>query len=200
MGGLRAWAEDAGRCLNIRRRLLLAFELAEATTDAVEREKLLTFVVVGAGPTGVEMAGAISEIARETMVRDFRHIDPREAKVILLDAADRVLPVFDPTLSGKALAQLRDLGVEVKLGVAVQGLDENGVTIPGGYIPSRTVIWAAGNAASPLVKQLPGEFDRSGRVIVQPELNLKEQANIYVIGDTATAWARTASPCPGCPP
>ena len=186
--------------LNIRRRLLMAVELAEATTDAAEREKLLTFVVVGAGPTGVEMAGAISEIARETMVRDFRHIDPREAKVILLDAADRVLPVFDPTLSGKALAQLRDLGVEVKLGVAVQGLDENGVTIPGGFIPSRTVIWAAGNAASPLVKQLPGEFDRSGRVIVQPELNLKEQANIYVIGDTAHCLGKDGKPLPGVSP
>ncbi|WP_050031028.1 NAD(P)/FAD-dependent oxidoreductase [Verrucomicrobium sp. BvORR034] len=186
--------------LNIRRRLLMAFEQAEATTDAAEREKLLTFVVVGAGPTGVEMAGAISEIARETMVRDFRHIDPREAKVILLDAADRVLPVFDPKLSAKALTQLKDLGVEVKLGVAVQGLDDNGVTIPGGYIPSRTVIWAAGNAASPLVKQLPGEFDRSGRIMVQKELNLKDNPKVYVIGDTAHCAGKDGKPLPGVSP
>ncbi|HSJ04304.1 MAG TPA: NAD(P)/FAD-dependent oxidoreductase [Verrucomicrobium sp.] len=186
--------------LNIRRRLLMAFEEAEATTDAAERERLLTFVVVGAGPTGVEMAGAITEIARETMVRDFRHIDPREAKVILLDAADRVLPAFDPGLSAKALSQLQDLGVDVKLGVAVQNLDAKGVTIPGGYIPSRTIIWAAGNAASPLVRQLPGEFDRSGRIIVLPELNLKNHPFVFVIGDTAHCAGPDGKPLPGVSP
>lgn len=186
--------------LNIRHRLLVAFEAAEATSDPVERERLLTFVIIGAGPTGVEMAGAITEIARETMVRDFRHIDPREAKVILLDAADRVLPTFDPSLSVKALQQLKDLGVEVRLGLAVQALDDEGVSIPGSHIPSRTIIWAAGNAASPLVRQLPGEFDRSGRIMIQPELNLKDCPFVFVIGDTAHCAGPDGKPLPGVSP
>ncbi len=189
--------EDA---VDIRRRLLLAFEKAEVETDPVERERLLTFVIVGAGPTGVEMAGAISEIARETMLRDFRHIDPREAKVILLDAAQRVLPVFDTDLSKKAEQQLLDLEVTVRLGVSVEGINEEGVSTSTGFIHARTVIWAAGNAASPLVKALPGTFDRAGRIQVTETLNLAEAPTIYVIGDTALCLGKDNKPLPGVSP
>ena len=186
--------------LDIRRRLLLAFEKAEATSDPVERERLLTFVIVGAGPTGVEMAGAISEIARETMLSDFRNIDPSEAQVILLDAADRVLPVFDPKLSKSAEYQLRNLKVTVKLGVAVKGVDADGVTTANGVIHARTVIWAAGNSASPLMKQLPGTLDRAGRIQVTPELHLPEHPYVFVIGDTAHCLGKDGKPLPGVSP
>ncbi len=186
--------------LDIRRRLLMAFEKAEAEKDPLERERLLTFVIVGAGPTGVEMAGAISEIARETMLRDFHHIDPSEARVILLDAADRVLPVFDPKLSEQAHGQLRNLKVDVRLKVSVQGVDETGVSTAGGFIHARTVIWAAGNAASPLMKSLPGALDRAGRIQVTPELNLPDHPEIYVIGDTAHCAGKDGKPLPGVSP
>lgn len=186
--------------LDIRRRLLLAFERAEVAADPVERERLLTFVIVGAGPTGVEMAGAISEIARETMLKDFRNIDPKEAQVILLDAADRVLPVFDAGLSQSAEYQLRHLKVTVKLGVAVKGVDEKGVTTANGFIPARTVIWAAGNSASPLMKVLPGELDRAGRIQVTPELHLPGHPNVFVIGDTAHCPGKDGKPLPGVSP
>ena len=186
--------------LDIRRRLLTAFEKAEAATDPVERERFLTFVVVGAGPTGVEMAGAISEIARETMLRDFRNIDPTETRVLLLDAADRVLPVFDPKLSAQAESQLRNLKVNVRLKVAVQGISPEGVTTANGFIHARTVIWAAGNAASPLMKQLPGTLDRAGRIQVTPELSLPEHPEIYVIGDTAHCLGKDGKPLPGVSP
>ncbi|TLD70791.1 NAD(P)/FAD-dependent oxidoreductase [Phragmitibacter flavus] len=186
--------------LDIRRRLLEAFEKAEVTTDALERERLMTFVVVGAGPTGVEMAGAISEIARETMASDFRTLDPNQTKVILLDAADRVLPFFDPKLSEKAKDQLESLNIQVRLGVAVQGLNADGVTTASDFIHTRTVIWAAGNSASPLVKQLPGEFDRAGRIHVTPELHLKDHPEIYVIGDTAHCVGPGGAPYPGVSP
>jgi len=186
--------------VDIRRRLLTAFEKAEMTTDKVEREKLLTFVVVGAGPTGVEMAGAISEIARETMLRDFRHIDPQETRVILVDAADRVLPVFDSKLSAQAENQLRNLKVDVRLKVAVQGVDAEGVTTPTGVIRARTVIWAAGNSASPLVKQLPGTHDRAGRIQISADLSLPDAPDIFVIGDTALGFGKDGKPLPGVSP
>ncbi len=186
--------------LDIRRRLLVAFEKAEAEPNPVEREHLLTFVIVGAGPTGVEMAGAISEIARETMLRDFRHIDPGETRVILLDAADRVLPVFDPKLSAQAHGQLRNLKVDVRLKVSVQGVDAKGVTTANGFIHARTVIWAAGNSASPLMKLLPGTLDRAGRIQVTPELSLPDHPEIYVIGDTAHCLGKEGKPLPGVSP
>jgi len=186
--------------LEIRRRLLLAFERAEAADHALERERLLTFVIVGAGPTGVEMAGAISEIARETMLRDFRKIDPSEARVILVDAADRVLPMFDPKLSAQAESQLRNLKVSVRLGVAVQEVSEEGVKIPNEVIHARTVIWAAGNTASPIMKMLPGTLDRAGRIQITPELNLPDHPEIYVIGDTAHCPGPDGKPLPGVSP
>ena len=186
--------------LDIRRRLLIAFEKAEATTDPVEREHLLTFVVVGAGPTGVEMAGAISEIARQTMLSDFRNIDPAETRVLLLDAADRVLPTFDPKLSAQAEDHLRNLKVDVRLKVSVQGVSAEGVATATGMIPARTIIWAAGNTASPLVKQLPGTCDRAGRIQVTPELNLPGHPEIYVIGDTSHCLGEDGKPLPGVSP
>lgn len=186
--------------LDIRRRLLISFEKAEATTDPVEREHLLTFVVVGAGPTGVEMAGAISEIARQTMLSDFRNIDPAETRVLLLDAADRVLPTFDPKLSAQAEDQLKHLKVDVRLKVSVQGVSAEGVTTANGMIFARTVIWAAGNSASPLVKQLPGTCDRAGRIQVTPELNLPDHPEIYVIGDTSHCTGKDGKPLPGVSP
>lgn len=186
--------------LEIRRRLLLAFERAEGANTALERERQLTFVIVGAGPTGVEMAGAISEIARETMLRDFRNIDPSEARVMLVDAADRVLPTFDPKLSAQAESQLRNLKVEVRLGVKVQGVSPEGVDTPGGLIHARTVIWAAGNSASPVIKKLPGAFDRAGRIQITPELNLPDHPEIYVIGDTANFTGPDGKPLPGVSP
>jgi NADH dehydrogenase len=189
--------EDA---LEIRRRLLLAFEKAEAETDAVERERLLTFVVVGGGPTGVEMAGAIAEIARETMVRDFRHFDSREAKVMLLDASERVLEAFDAGLSQDAVQALEQLKVIVKAGVRVQDVTAEGVSTTEGFIHARTVIWAAGNAASPLVKALPGTLDRSGRIHVTERLNLPDAEAIYVIGDTAFCLGKDNRPLPGVSP
>lgn len=146
------------------------------------------------------MAGAISEIARETMLRDFRHIDPREAKVILLDAADRVLPAFDAELSRKAEDQLRHLKVTVRLGVSVQDINAEGGSTKDGFIHARTVIWAAGNAASPLVKALPGAFDRAGRIQMSETLQLPDAPQIYVIGDTAHCLGKDKKPLPGVSP
>lgn len=175
--------EDA---LEIRRKVLLAFEMAERETDPVARAAWLTFVVVGAGPTGVELAGALSEIARHTLVRDFRNIDPRQARVVLVEGSDRVLPSYEPGLSAKARQQLIDLGVEVRTGARVTGIDEFGVEIGAERIASRTVLWAAGVAASPLARTLGVPLDRAGRVIVTPELTVPGRNDIYVIGDLAS--------------
>ena len=186
--------------LEIRRRMLLAFEIAEKTDDPVLRESALTFVVVGGGPTGVEMAGAIAEIARFSMVRDFRRIDPGQARIILLDAAPRVLPGFAEGLSAKALKQLCRIGVEVRTGAKVQEVKENGVMVSGEFIAARTIIWAAGNVASRLGKQLGAETDRAGRVIVNPDLSVGSNSNIYAIGDLANYSHQTGQPLPGVSP
>ena len=200
------WEEDAPGlktiedALEIRRRMLLAFEEAEKTSDPVARKAALTFVVVGGGPTGVEMAGAIGEIARFTMVRDFRRIDPSSARVILMDAAPRVLPTFAPDLSEKATAQLRRIGVEVRTGVAVREVNERGVRTAEKFIPSRTVVWAAGNAASPLGATLGVETDRAGRVPVNPDLTVPGHPNVFVIGDLACFTHQGGKPLPGVSP
>jgi len=187
--------------LEIRRRLLLAFEVAEKTEDAEKRKAALTFVIVGAGPTGVEMAGAIAEIARVTLARDFRHIDPSHARIILLDATPRVLPVYSEELSEKARKQLVRIGVEVKLGAMVENIDERGVYLKSGdFIASRTVIWAAGNAASPLGKSLGVPLDRAGRVIVNPDLTVPGHPEIQVIGDQAHCAPDGGAPLPGLSP
>ena len=187
--------------LEIRRRMLLAFEIAEKTSSDAEREAALTFVVIGAGPTGVEMAGAISEIARVTLVKDFRHIDSSQAKVILLDAATRVLPVYAPDLSESARRQLFDLGVDVRLKAQVENLTEAGVTLKDGeVIPTKTVIWAAGNAASPLGESLGVPLDRQGRVMVNADLTIPGHAHIFAIGDMAHFAPGGGAPLPGLSP
>jgi NADH:ubiquinone reductase (H+-translocating) len=178
--------------LDARSLLLAAFEAAEAATDTQKREPWLTFVVVGGGPTGVEMAGQIAELARDTLRRDFRRIDPRNARIILVEAADRVLTSFPPSLSAKAERSLRRLGVTVLTGRTVVGIDADGVTLDGGdtpseRVPSRVVIWAAGVTASGLADRLGelagSERDRAGRVVVEPDLTLPGHSEVFAIGD-----------------
>jgi NADH dehydrogenase len=174
--------EDA---LEMRRRVLLAYEAAERTTDPAVRRAWLTFVVVGAGPTGVELAGALAEIARHALKSDFRAIDPRQARIVLVEGLPRVLAAFPPELSAKAEEQLRTLGVEVRTGTMVKDVDEGGVSVDGDRIEARTVLWAAGVAASPLAKSLGAPLDRAGRVEVEPDLSIPGHPEVFVIGDLA---------------
>jgi NADH dehydrogenase len=169
----------------IRRRILTGFEAAERARTDDERRACLTFVVVGGGPTGVELAGAIGEIARKTMVQDFRRIDPSEARVILVERADRVLSTFSPELSQKAKAQLEELGVDVWLRTPVSAIDERGVTLGHDRLEARTVLWAAGVAGSPLGRALGVPLHRSGRVPVDDKLQIAGVKNVYVVGDLA---------------
>jgi NADH dehydrogenase len=173
----------------IRRRVLLAFEHAERETDDAQRRAWLTFVVIGAGATGVELAGTLAEIARHTLSGEFRRFDSRSARVLLLEGGERVLLAFPDMLSEKARLQLEKLGVEVRTGARVTGIDENGVNLMEAsgtsHIEARTVMWAAGVAASPLGKSLGTEMDRAGRVMVQPDLSLPDHPEISVIGDLA---------------
>lgn len=187
--------------LELRRRMLMAFEIAEKTESDEVRAAAMTFVVVGAGPTGVEMAGALKEISRITLRKDFRHIDSSQAHVILLDAAPRVLPTFSPDLSESARRQLFDIGVDVRLGTMVEKIDETGVTLKSGEkIPSRTIVWAAGNAASPLGASLGVPLDRMGRVIVNADLSIPGHPEVFVIGDLAHCAPEGGQPLPGLSP
>jgi NADH dehydrogenase len=185
--------EDA---LQIRRRVLLAFEHAEREKNPQAVRDWLTFVIIGAGPTGVELAGAIAENARHALARDFRAIDPTEARVILLEGAPRVLPPFPPGLSAKAQEALLHLGVEVRTGALVTGVDAEGVFVGAERIPARTVLWAAGVAASPLARGLGAPLDRAGRVVVTPELTLPGRSDVFVIGDLALVQ-QDGGPVPG---
>ena len=189
--------EDA---LELRRRILSAFETAEIAETDEMRRSAQTFVVVGAGPTGVEMAGAITELAHHALAADFRKIDPRKTQVILLDAAPRILPAFAEDLSASALKQLRHMGVDVRTSKTVKELNAEGVTIDGEFIPSRTVVWAAGNAASPLARELGAETDRAGRVLVNPDLSVPNHPEIYAIGDMACFTHQTGTALPGVSP
>ncbi len=175
--------EDA---LEIRRRVLLAYEAAEREGDADAAAEWMTFVVVGAGPTGVELAGALAEIARHAMTRDFRHIDPSDAKVVLVEGGERVLPTYAEKLSGRALAQLSKLGVEVRTGARVTSIDERGVNIGDTRLAARTVLWAAGVRASSLGASLGTELDSVGRVRVADDLSVPGHASIFVVGDLAS--------------
>ena len=188
--------EDA---LTIRRRLLQAFEHAEACDDPGERLASMTFVVIGGGPTGAEMAGAIAELARHTLASDFRRIDPGDARVLLLEGSDRVLPGYPEELSEKARDQLERLGVEVRTGALVTAVDERGVEIGEERIDSRAVVWAAGVAASPLGGTLGAPLDRAGRVIVEPDLSIPHHPEVFVIGDLA-ACQQDGVPLPGTAP
>jgi NADH dehydrogenase len=174
--------EDA---VEIRRRILMAFELAEKTQDPEARAAAMNFVIIGGGPTGVEMAGAIAEIARETLAKDFRHIDPSTARVILVEGEKRVLAGYPEDLSASALKQLQELGVEVITGVHAQNLTEDGIEVAGRFIPCRVKIWAAGNEASFVGKSLGVPVDRAGRVIVQDDLTIPGHPEVQVIGDLA---------------
>lgn len=194
--------EDA---LDIRRRFLLAFEEAERTTNPEQRAALLTFVIVGAGPTGVELAGAFKEIALTTIRRDFRSIDTKDARVILVEAMDRVLPSgFPQPLSDRALRDLRELGVDVRLATRVTHVDAEGVTLETSTgtarIPARTVLWAAGVRASPVAASLGVELDRAGRVMVQPDLSVPGHPSIFVAGDLAHVKDQHGTQVPGMAP
>jgi NADH dehydrogenase len=184
----------------IRRRILLAFEKAETELDAAERARLMNFVIVGGGATGVEMAGAIAELANRALARDFRSIDPRSARIILIEAAPRLLGAFDASLSEAAKRSLEQLGVEVRLGAAVTALDEGGVSLGAERIEARTVIWGAGVIASPAGRWLGAEADRAGRVKVAPDLSVPGHPEIFVIGDTAAATSADGRPLPGVAP
>lgn len=171
--------------LSVRQRIYLAYEEAEREDDEHKRRALLTFVVVGGGPTGVEMAGALAEIARKTLPREFRRIDPSKAKVILLEGGDRVLPSYVPKLSQQAKEQLVSLGVDVRTNALATAIDADGVTVGEARIPSRTVMWAAGVAASPLARSLGAPLDGVGRVLVQPDLSVPGHPEAFVVGDLA---------------
>ena len=189
--------EDA---TEVRRRVLTAFELAEATEDEEQRRSLLTFLIVGGGPTGVELAGAIAELARHGMEKEFRRFDPASARVLLVQAAPRILPTFLEGLSAKAKEALERLGVEVMLNSRVERIDEAGVTVSGVRIPSRTVLWAAGVVASPAAKWLQAPADNAGRLKVGGDLSVPGLPNVFAIGDTALSTAWNGQPVPGLAP
>ena len=186
--------EDA---TTIRRKLLLAFEAAEREDDPDRRQALLTFVIIGAGPTGVEMAGAIIELARVTLRGQFRNIRPGDARVVLIEGGKRVLPNFKPELSDYTLKSLRDLGVTVELGAMVEAVDATGVVYGGRRLDAQNIIWAAGVQASPAAEWLGVEPDRAGRIKVEPDLTAPGHPEIFVIGDTATIAMPDGKPVPG---
>jgi len=174
--------EDATR---IRRRILIAFEQAELPTDAAKRRRLLTFAIVGGGPTGVEMAGAISEVARQSLAKDFRHIDPTAARIVLIEAGPRIMPTLPENLSDYVRRTLGHKGVEVMTSTRVTACDTHGVELEHGRLDAGTVIWAAGVVASPAARWLNAEHDRAGRVLVNPDLSVPGHPNVFVLGDTA---------------
>ena len=199
------WAEFAPglKCiddaLEIRRRILFAYEAAEREADPAIQREWLTFAVVGGGPTGVELAGALAEIGRFTVAKDFRSIDPTAVRVLLIEVQDRVLPPYPEVLSEKARRQLEALGVEVRTGAQVTAIDARGLEIGGERVAARTVLWAAGVAASPLARSLGAPLDRAGRVEVRPDLCLPEHPNVFVIGDLM-ALSFAGKPVPGVAP
>jgi NADH dehydrogenase len=194
--GLKA-VEDAAE---IRRRFLLAFERAEKIEDEAERRAYLTFVVVGGGPTGVELSGSIPTIARKALYPDFRHIDTRTTRVILLEGGPRVLPTFPESLSESARQSLTEIGVEVRTNSTVTRVEDGAVFVGDEKIAANTVFWAAGNAASPLGKMLGAPIDRAGRVLVQPDLSIPGHPEVFVVGDLAFVVRSDGRPVPGvCP-
>ena len=189
--------EDA---VEIRRRILMAFEFAERTPDEAARKAAMTFVIVGGGPTGVEMAGAIAEIARYTLSRDFRHIDPSQARVILVEGEPKVLAAYPEDLRDSAMKQLADLGVEVRTGIHATNLSDQGLQVGDEFIPCRVKIWAAGNNASSIGRSLGAPVDRAGRVMVNDDLTIPGHPEVQVIGDLANFPFQTGQPLPGVSP
>jgi NADH dehydrogenase len=184
----------------LRRRILLAFERAETEPDPAARRRLLTFAIVGGGPTGVELAGALAELARRALARDFRHIDPRQTRVVLVEAGPRVLSSFPEAMSAHAVRALERLGVEVMLGAPVTTVDAEGAVVGGARIAASTVIWAAGVAASPAARWLGVEADRAGRIRVNPDLTVPGHDAVFAIGDTALVAGPDGRPLPGVAP
>jgi NADH dehydrogenase len=180
----------------IRTKLLSAFERAESTDDKNERARQMTFVLVGAGPTGVELAASIAHLISVTLRKNFRNIDPAKSKIVLLDGGARILPTFAESLSRKVAKRLGELGVQVLTGVKVEKVDEEGVVAAGARIPSATVLWTAGVAASPIVKMLGTKTDRAGRAFVGPFLDVPEAPDVFVAGDAA-AMIQDGHPVPG---
>jgi NADH dehydrogenase len=189
--------EDATR---IRRSILLAFERAELAGNDAERQRLLTFVIVGGGATGVEMAGAIADIARQTLANDFRRIDPRNSRIILLEAGPRVMPTLPEDLSRYAERALTRMGVDVRTSTRVIGCDARGVDVDHGRIDASTTIWAAGVVASPAASWLGAAQDRAGRVLVRPDLSIPDHPEVFVIGDAAAVHDANGEPVPGVAP
>ena len=184
----------------LRRRILLAFEKAETESDVAERRRLLNFVIVGGGPTGVEMAGAVAELAKRALASDFRAIDPRQARIILAEASPRLLTAFNPSLSEAAKRSLEEIGVEVRLKASVTAADCGGVSLGSERIETRTIIWGAGVMASPAGRWLGVPTDRVGRVFVGPDLSVAGHPDIFLIGDVAHALGADGSPLPGVAP
>ena len=189
--------EDA---VEIRRRIFMAFEFAERTTDDAARKAAMTFVIIGGGPTGVEMAGAIAEIARYSLSRDFRHIDPSQARIVLIESEPMVLASFPDDLRASATKQLKDLGVEVRTGVHATNLTDAGLQVGDEFIPCRVKIWAAGNTASPIGKSLGVPMDKAGRVLVNEDLSVPGFPEIQVIGDLANFSHQGGKLLPGVSP
>ncbi len=189
--------KSLGQAMEIRRRVLMAFEQAEGEAKEEVRRALMTFVVVGGGPTGVELSGAIGEMSRFTLARDFRTLDPTHARIVLVEAGPRILPTFDAGLATKASGALRRLGVDVRTGRAVTKIDSESVSVEGEVIACRTVLWAAGVAASPLGRRLSTDCDRAGRVRVTARLRLSDDPRVFVIGDAAAAPAAGGGTLPG---
>jgi NADH dehydrogenase len=193
--------KELSDAFEIRERVLKAYENAELVTDENERTEYLTFVVIGGGPTGVEMAGALKEIATRTMRSNFRNFDPKSARVVLIEGSDRVLGAFPAELSKSAQKQLEDLGVEVVLNTMVKDIDATSVTTSDGHlIKAKTVVWAAGVGGAPLAKKLGVELDRSGRVPVRSDFSLEEAPEIFVIGDLAKATSKDGEEVPALAP
>jgi NADH dehydrogenase len=192
--------KDLDDALEIRRRVLLAFEAAEKETDETRRQELLTFVVVGGGPTGVELAGAIAELARFVLDRDFRSVNPKAAKILLLEGGGRILPSFAEELSKSAQEQLENIGVTVRLNAQVTNIDDKGVYLGDEIIKSPTIIWGAGVRATSLTAKLGVPLDRAGRVILEPDLTLPNHRKAFAIGDMTVFLHQDGKPLPGVSP
>ena len=185
--------------ITIRDKILLSFEKSEVSRDPNEIKKYTTFVVVGGGPTGVEIAGAIAEISKRTLRKEFRHIDPSKTKIILVEAQDRILSIYDPSLSEKGKRSLEKLGVDVRLNTKVEEINDRGVLLNSEFIETSNVIWAAGNEIPQLIKSLNTELDRAGRVIVENDCSIKNHPDVFVIGDAALMLHKNV-PLPGVAP
>ncbi|MBD3617415.1 MAG: NAD(P)/FAD-dependent oxidoreductase [Gracilimonas sp.] len=204
--GNDSWKEHApglktlSDALKIRERILFSLEKAEQIIDPAKRKPFLTYVVIGGGPTGVEMAGSIAEIAKRSMMRDFRNIKPEETQIYLVEAAGRILNGFDEPLPEKGLKTLKNMGVEVLLNLPVQEIKKNGVQVDGQFIETPNVIWGAGVKASPLIQKLGVEIDRMGRAMVEPDLSIPGDDYIFVAGDAAHVKDEDGNPLPGLAP